>query len=57
MKQSYFTTPRTRNDGVWLYNCDPIEKHEGTADKYSHWIYWGAFASVAFAAIFLLVTL
>ncbi len=57
MKPSHFVTPRSREEGVWLFNCDPIEKHEGTFDRHAHWVYWGALASVVFAAIFLLVKL
>lgn len=36
MKPSYFVTPRSMSEGVWIYNSDPIEKpdhmvHHGQA--------------------------
>ena len=54
MKQSYFVTPRSMNECVWLYDCDPIEKHEGTPDK--HWIVVGAFFAVLLSGLVAVIT-
>ena len=26
MKPSYFVTPRSMSEGVWIYNADPIDR-------------------------------
>lgn len=38
MKPSYFTTPRTMSEAVFLLNCDPIELPESRADTHIHWV-------------------
>ena len=36
MKPSYFTTPRTMSEAVFLLNCDPIERPEPCADRHAY---------------------
>lgn len=36
MKPSYFTTPRTMSEAVFLLNCDPIERPEPCADQHAY---------------------
>lgn len=36
IKPSHFETPRSMSEAIWLYNCDPIEKHIGTPASHVH---------------------
>jgi hypothetical protein len=36
IKPSHFETPRSMSEAIWLYNCDPIERHIGTPASHVH---------------------